>query len=49
MWAAMEWRRGYWTVQLMHLEAIPAPTVKMLGLPTIQLRFRASGRISLLL
>ena len=36
MWAAMERRRGYWTVQLMHLEATLAPTVEMLGSPVTQ-------------
>ena len=35
MWAAMELRGGYWSVQLAHSEATPAPIVTMLGSPAI--------------
>ena len=35
MWAAMELRGGYWSVQLVKLEATPAHTVTMLGSPAI--------------
>ena len=37
----MELRGDYWTVRLAHLEATPAPIMKMLGSPATQVSYES--------